>query len=83
MRLASNAQLLKYLVSSWYNYLGSIRRYELIGGGVSLEIVFEISKDSHHSQCALCFLLLDQDVISLFLLLCLCSPIMDSKLIKS
>jgi hypothetical protein len=34
------------LVLSWWNYVGRIRRCGFVGGGVSLEVDFEFSKDS-------------------------------------
>lgn len=36
--------ILKCLVPSWCNHLGRIRRCDFIGGGMSLEGVFKISK---------------------------------------
>ena len=39
-------------------------RYGLVGGDVSLEAGFKISKEWHHSHYILCFLLEGQDVSS-------------------
>jgi hypothetical protein len=36
--------MFEYLISSWWNYLGRIRRCDLAAGGVPLGMGFEISK---------------------------------------
>jgi hypothetical protein len=38
------AHICEYFFSSWWNYLGRIRRCVLVGGGVSLGMSFEVSK---------------------------------------
>lgn len=67
--------MFKYLVPSWWYSLGRVRRYSFIGGGVSLEVNFEISKDHFiasypsHPYCS-SLMLADQDVSFQLLLQC-------------
>lgn len=48
--------MFEYLVSTWWNCLGRIRRCDLVGGSVSLGAHFEVSKDhARRSQCTTLF----------------------------
>lgn len=36
--------MFKYIISVWWNYFGKIRKYGLVGEGVSLGVGFEVVK---------------------------------------
>ena len=72
---APQAHRYAYLILSWWNCLGMIRRCDLVGGSMWLGVGFEVSKDLHHFQCALCLLLASQEVCwELFI----CSALVNS-----
>lgn len=55
--LWSPTLMFEYSVPSWWNCWGRIRRCGLTAEGVSLGMDSAVSQDSHHSRCALDFLL--------------------------
>lgn len=55
-RMCPQPHIFECPVPTWGNYLGSIRRYGLCGGGMSLGCGFWNSKTSCHSEIALAVL---------------------------
>ena len=54
--------MFEYLVPHWWNCLGRVRRYDLVGVGMSLGAGFKISK-AHAIQCGpLWLVVVSQDV---------------------
>lgn len=56
--------IFEYFVSSWQNCLERIRCGSLVGGGVSLEVSFQVSKVTTFPVSSLCLFLVDQEVSS-------------------
>lgn len=57
-------------MNTWSQVAGKVRRYGIIGGGLTLEVVIEVSKDLDHSHFILCLVVVDLDMNSQLLPQC-------------
>ena len=57
-------------MNTWSQVAGKVRRYGIIGGGLTLEVAIEVCKDLYNSHFVLCLVVVDLDMNSQLLPQC-------------